>query len=156
MAKMKLDFSESKKVVYPEDEYSLRFSKKDIKSSSKGKPMIELWWTPFNPATGIDMSDYLDGKGNQKEIPDWISLAPNALFSLANLMFAAGVEKECGNCQVKYPANQNVCPSCQSAMFEFDPDFIDQIQDVRAFVIVQKDKNENDVNSVKTYIAPKP
>lgn len=156
MAKMKLDFSESKRVVYPEGEYSLQPTKRTTKpSKSSGKPMFEMEWRPFNPPDGVNMQDYQNAKGENPPIRSWISLAPNALFSLANLMFAAGMDKECAGCGLGYKANLEVCPSCQSALFEFDPDAIDQIQEVRAFVKVEKDqKGENDVNTIATFIAP--
>lgn len=150
MAKMKLDFTESQRQVVPEGEYSLRCKEKKIKPSKSQKPMIEITWIPFDPPDGVAMSQI--DKANLK---DWVSLAPNALFSLANLMVACGVSKECSNCQNSYSAKLEVCDRCQSAIFDFDPDFIDTAEP-RAFVIVKKDQaGENDVNEVKTYIAPK-
>ena len=148
MAKMTLDFTESQRVLCPEDEYSLRLKEKTIKNSAAGKPMIELSWIPFDSATGIPASDL-----EKCILKDWISLQPNALFSLKNLMLACGVSCECQSCGNTYSAKLEVCDRCQSAIFQVDPDFIDS-SEPRAFVIVTKDKaGENDVNQIKKYIA---
>lgn len=147
MAKMRIDFTESQRQVCPEGEYSLRAEKKEVKNSSAGKPMIEITWIPFNPPDGVSMDQIEKAKPK-----DWISLAPNALFSLASLMNAAGVPKECSSCQNQYSAKLDVCDRCSSAVFDVDSDFIDTCE-VRAFLKVKKDqKNENDVNEIR-YIA---
>lgn len=149
MAKMKLDFSESQRQIVPEGEYQLRCKEYKIKNSKSGKPMIEISWIPFDPPSGVTMAEI-----DKAVLRDWVSLAPNALFSLKNLMLACGQECECANCGNKYSAKLEVCDRCQSAVFEVDDDFISRAEP-RAFVTVKKDQNnENDVNEVKTYIAP--
>lgn len=150
MAKMKLDFTESQRQIAPEGIYSLRCKDKTIKLSKNQKPMVEIYWIPFNPPDGVSM-DQID----KCTLKAWISLAPNALFSLANLMAATNQEKECVNCGNKYSAKLEVCDRCSSAVFEFDPDFIDSAEP-QAFITIKKDQNnENDVNEVTTYIVPK-
>ena len=148
MPRMKLDFTESQRQIAPEGEYSLRCKELIRKNSKAGRPMLEIHWIPFNPPAGVGMDEI-----DKCIIKDWISLSPNALFSLKNLMHACGVECECASCNNKYSAKLEVCDRCQSAVFEVDDDFI-LTSEPKAFVVVAKDQNnENDVNQVKAYIA---
>ena len=148
MAKMQLDFTESQRVIAPEGEYSLRLKEKVKKPSrASGKLMFELSWMPFDPPDGVSQESL-----DKCIIKDWISLAPNALFSLKNLMWASGVECECAGCNNKYSAKLDACDRCQSAVFSVDDDFIGATE-VRAFIIVKKDQaGENDVNEIKKYL----
>lgn len=81
----------------------------------------------------------------------WVSLAPNALFTLKNLCFACVQDITCSSCNADYVASLDVCPNCQSPMFEVDLDFIDSATP-KAFVKIEKDqKGEKDVNTIVKY-----
>lgn len=144
--KMKFDMTDSKRQLAPEGEYALRFKSKKIENSSKGKPMITLDWTPFNPPPGVAMSDI-----EKCQIRTWVSLAPNALFTLKNLCHACEQEITCVSCNNDYDPSLDVCPACQSPLFEVDLDFIDT-STPKAFIKIEKDqKGEKDVNTVVKY-----
>lgn len=142
--KMKFDFSESKRQIAPEGEYSLRFKEKVVKNSKAGKPMIEIQWKPFDPPAGVSMDEI-----DKCIIWDRISLAPNALFSLKALCAASNQDVECSNCSTVYEATNDVCPSCQSPLFEVDLDFIDEASP-RAFVKIEPYQGR-DTNKIEKY-----
>lgn len=147
MAKMRLDYTESQRQLCPDGEYSLRCKEKKQELSKTSKqPMITVDWYPFDPPPGVTMDQI-----EKCSIRTWVSLAPNALFTLKNLMHASGIACECAGCGNEYEANLDQCPSCQSALFEFDPDFIDTASP-KALIAIEKDqKGEKDVNVIKKY-----
>jgi hypothetical protein len=147
MAKMRLDYTESQRQLAPDGEYSLRAKEKKQELSKTSKqPMITIDWLPFDPPPGVTM-DQID----KCSIRTWVSLAPNALFTLKNLMHACGVQCECAGCGNNYDANLDACPNCGSALFEFDPDFIDTATPKALVAIEKEQKGEKDVNVIKKY-----
>jgi len=143
--KMSFDYTESARQIAPEGEYQGRMKEKKLETSSKGKPMLTVTWLPYDPPPGVSM-DQID----KCELRDWISLAPNALFSLKNLCVGCGIQITCVSCNNDYEAKHDFCPSCQSALFTVDLDLIDD-KNPGLFVTITKDKNDKDVNEIKKY-----
>lgn len=140
-----LDYTESQRQVAPMGEYSVRFIKWTKEQSKKGKPMLVLEAELFNPPPGVTMEMIERAKPRA-----FISLAPNALFSLKELWYAAGEEIECQDCQTMYEAYLDKCPKCMSLKFFFNPMRIPTFE-VRALVEVAQDEKGNDQNRFKTF-----
>jgi len=142
--KIKLDYTDSKRPVAPEDEYQLKMEKMVEKDSKAKKPMFEC-----------DLS-FLTGDFPKRELASvrtWISLAPNALFSLVAYMKACEIEKECAECDTKYEPQIDECPSCESAQFNVDKD---ELMAGRPWAIVEQEEGDNGLrNSIKKFIAPR-
>lgn len=143
LMKIKLDYTDSKRPVAPTDEYQLKMEKMTEKNSkSSGRPMFEC-----------DMS-FLTGdfpKREQAKLRTWISLAPNALFTLVAYMKACEIEKECAECDTRYEPQLDECTACGSAMFNVDKD---ELITGRPWAVVEQEEGEQGPrNSIKKFIA---
>lgn len=145
--KMHLDFSESKRQLAPEGIYTLRCDDIKLETSKKsGNQMFVIDWVPYNPPAGIPF-DAID----RCKIRTWVSLAPNALFTLKNLLKACNIPCECSNCATEYEAGLDECPDCKSTLFTFDPDQI-RAATPQAYVKVEKSQDgARDVNTIERY-----
>jgi len=136
----------------PEGEYSLRLDPKTTlkpENSQAGKPMLVLYWHLFNPPPGVNFEDIKDC-----EVRDKITLSPNALFSIRNLLWACDIPLECDSCKTVYTADLDGCPNCKKTLFGFESELI-RTKHPRAFVNQEKAfQSENIVNSIVKYTKP--
>lgn len=147
--KMRFDYTESKRPIAPEGEYSLRFKKKSIgPAKESGKDRIEIDYELFDPPPGVSMAEI-----EKVNLRTWVSLSPNALFTLKNLAYACNQKITCAGCSTDYEGILEVCPECQSPLFEVDLDFIDT-NSPKAFLKIEKDRNGKDQNNVVRYSRP--
>jgi len=144
-----LDYEESLNQIAPEGEYGIRLTKDAVQgiSASSQKPMVTCEWEPFDPPPHVTMDQIQKCK-----IMSWISLQPNALFTLKEVLHAAKSDLICKACNQPYSAEIDRCPSCQSTKFSADLGVLKQGLEIGAYLKPGRNqKNTRDVTEIVKY-----